>query len=128
VTWSALQKRWLLSYRHEPDLGSDGIQLGSPTFIIQNVSITNSIYHDHNRNYTPFSNTVGSGTGYLLRDGQSIPVYWNRATPASATTWTLKDGSPAYFSPGQVWIALTDQKPTFTMPTPTGMATPAPTK
>jgi len=128
VTWSAPQKRWLLSYRHEPDLGSDGIQLGSPTFIVQNVSITNSIYHDHNGNYTPFSNTVGSGTGYLLRDGQSIPVYWNRATPASATTWTLKDGSPAYFSPGQVWIALTDQKPTFTMPTPTGMATPAPTK
>ena len=127
VTWSVAQKRWLLSYRHEPDLGSDGIQLGSPTFIIQNVSITNSIYHDHN-NYTPFSNTVGSGTGYLLRDGQSIPVYWNRATPTAATTWTLKDGYPAYFSPGQVWIALTDQKPTFTMPVPTGTPEPAPTK
>jgi len=128
VTWSAPQKRWLLSYRHQPDLGSDGIQLGSPTFIIQNVSITNSIYHDHNNNYTPFSNTVGSGTGYLLRDGQSIPLYWNRATPTAATTWTLKDGSPAYFSPGQVWIALTDQKPTFTMPAPTGTPEPAPTK
>ena len=128
LTWSVAQKRWLLMYRHEPDLGSDGIQLGSPTFIIQNVSITNSIYHDHNNNYTPFSNTVGSGTGYLLRDGQSISVFWNRATPASGTTWTLKDGSPAYFSPGQVWIALTDQVPTFTMPAPTGTPAPAPTK
>ena len=28
LTWSVAQKRWLLMYRHEPDLGSDGIQLG----------------------------------------------------------------------------------------------------
>jgi len=98
--------------------------LGSPTFLIQEVSITPSIYHDHLGSYTPFSNTIGSGTGYLLRDGEEIPVYWNRATATDPTTWTLKDGSPAYFHTGQVWVALTDQQPTFTYPV---SSTPAPT-
>jgi hypothetical protein len=84
--------------------------------IIQNVSITNSIYHDHLGNYTPFSNTVGTGTGYLLRDGQEFPVNWSRPTPESPTTWTLANGSQALFHAGQVWIALNDVAPTFTYP------------
>ena len=124
VVWSAGTKKWKVIYDGAPDMAADGIQLGSPTFIIQEVTITPSIYHDHLGNYTPFSNTVGSGTGYLLRDGQEIPIYWNRASATDPTTWTLKDGSPAYFHTGQVWIALTDQQPTFTYPV---SSTPAPT-
>jgi hypothetical protein len=111
-------------YDGAPDIAADGQLLGSPTFLIQEVSITPSIYHDHLGSYTPFSNTIGSGTGYLLRDGQEIPVFWNRVSALSPTTWTLKDGSPAYFHPGQVWIALTDQQPIFTFE---GASTPAPT-
>lgn len=124
ATWSSDQSRWLLSYEGKPDLDSDGIQLGSPTLVIQEVSITNSIYHDHLGNYTPFSNTVGSGTGYLLRDGREFPIMWSRPTPTSPTTWTLANGSQAYFHPGQVWVALTDSQPTFT-PVATA-STPAP--
>lgn len=112
--WSTTQQRWLLNYEGNPDLDSDGIQLGSPTFVIQEVSITNSIYHDHLGNYTPFSNTVGTGTGYLLRDGREFAVTWNRPTPTSGTTWTLPNGQTAYFHPGQVWVALNDQQPVFT--------------
>jgi len=114
ASWSVDQSRWLLSYKGKPDLDGDGIQLGSPTLVVQEVSITNSIYHDHLGNYTPFSNTVGSGTGYLLRDGREFPITWNRPTPSSPTTWTLANGSQAYFHSGQVWVALTDSQPTFT--------------
>ncbi|MEJ0014891.1 MAG: DUF3048 domain-containing protein [Actinomycetota bacterium] len=103
VIWSSTAKQWYLIYDGAPDIAADGIQLGSPTFLIQEVSITSSIYHDHLGNYTPFSNTVGSGTGFLLRDGVEIPVFWNRASATAPTTWTLKDGSPAYFHTGQVW-------------------------
>jgi hypothetical protein len=125
VVWSQAQSRWLLNYEGRPDLDSQGIQLGSPTFIIQEVSITNSIYHDHVGNYTPFSNTVGSGTGYLLRDGQKFPILWNRPTPQSPTTWTLTNGQPAPFHTGQVWVALTNQAPVFQPTAPTGAATAA---
>ena len=124
VIWSSTAKQWYLIYDGAPDIAADGIQLGSPTFLIQEVSITPSIYHDHLGNYTPFSNTVGSGSGYLLRDGVEIPVFWNRVSATAPTTWTLKDGSPAYFHTGQVWVALTDQQPTFVSPPP---STPAPT-
>ena len=115
-TWSDSQRRWLLSYLGEPDTDADGVQLGSPTFIIQKVSITPSEYHDKVGGVTPFSNTVGSGTAYLLRDGRAIPIFWNRVSAVSPTTWTLKDGSTANFAKGQIWIALTDTEPIFTYP------------
>ena len=116
AVWSASTRRWMLMFNDAPDIAADGLQLGSPTFVIQNVSITPSIYHDRHGNYTPFSNTVGSGTGYLLRDGQEISVLWSRPTAGDPTTWTLTDGSPAFFHPGQIWIALTDQPPLFKRP------------
>lgn len=116
ANWSTTEKRWLLSYLGAPDLDADGKQLGTPTLIIQNVSITPSEYHDKVGGVTPFSNTVGSGTAYLLRDGKAIPIFWNRASAEDVTTWTLKDGSNANFAPGQIWIALTDNEPVFTYP------------
>ena len=126
ATWSATEKRWLIAYQGSPDLAADGSQLGSPTLIIQKVMITPSEYHDKAGGITPFSNTVGSGSAYLLRDGQMIPIFWNRETAQSPTTWTLKDGSSANFAPGQIWIALTDNEPVFTYPE-VKTATPGPT-
>ena len=125
AVWMAGTHRWKLFYNGFPDVAADGIGLGSPTFLIQEVSITPSIYHDHNGSFTPFSNTIGSGAGFLLRDGQEIPVLWSRASSLEPTTWTLKDGSPAYFHIGQIWVALTDHQPIFTYPissTPTPSA------
>ena len=114
AVWSKGRQSWKMMYDGLPDVAANGVQLGSPTFLIQEVIITPSIYHDHNGSFTPFSNTIGSGAGYLLRDGQEFPVLWNRPSAVEPTTWTLKDGTPAYFHTGQVWVALTDQQPTFT--------------
>jgi hypothetical protein len=126
--WSSSENRWLLYFNGKADRGANGSILGSPTLIIQKVSITPSIYHDHVGNFTPFSNTVGSGAGYLLRDGQVIPILWKRPSATAPTTWTLKDGTIAYFHTGQIWIALTDQEPDFensAAPSPTISTTPS---
>lgn len=123
VTWSATSKRWLISYRHQPDLVADGSQLAVSTFLIQKVDITDSEYEDKLGGVTPFSNTVGTGTGYLLRDGQAYPVTWSRPTSLDGTTWNFLDGSEAKFTPSQIWIALTDKVPEFIYP-----AAPASTK
>lgn len=116
ATWSASESRWLLSHDGHQDLSASGQTLGSPTIIIQNVSITNSEYRDREGGITPFSNTVGIGTGYLLRDGKAIPINWSRPNATSGTTWTLADGSAANLNPGQIWVMLTDQEPIFTYP------------
>lgn len=125
ATWSAVERRWLMGYDGKPDLAANGLPLGSPTLIIQKVVITPSIYHDREGGVTPFSQTVGSGSAYLMRDGRAIPIFWNRSSPQVATSWTLKDGTPAHFATGQIWIALTDTDPSFTYPVETPAASPS---
>jgi len=122
IRWSLAQKKWLIDYRHQPDLVASGAQLSVATFVVQIVPITNSEYVDKLGGVTPFSNTVGSGLGYLLRDGQAIPITWSRANESVGTSFRLQDGSEAKFAPSQIWIALTDKAPTFKYP-PTPTAT-----
>jgi hypothetical protein len=123
AVWSASESRWLLSHDGKPDLASTGENLGSPTIIIQKVTITPSQYHDRHGGVTPFSNTVGTGTAYLLQEGKVIPITWNRPTATGGTIWNLADGTPATLVPGQIWIMLSDQTPIFTYPvTPSASA------
>lgn len=127
--WSPSESRWLLLHAGSPDLAADGGQLGPTTLVIQMISITPSQYHDKFGGVTPFSATIGSGTGYVLRNGLSFAAKWSRPDAASGTSWTMPDGSPIPFAGGQVWVALTDSPPVFTLPpSPSASASPTPTK
>lgn len=114
--WSPNESRWLLVHSNTADLAADGNQLGPTTFVIQNVSMTPSIYHDSHGGVTPYSATIGTGTGYILRDGRAFTALWSRPNATSGTTWTLADGTPINFAPGQIWVALTNTAPVFTLP------------
>ena len=122
ATWSPSEKRWLLSNRGLPNLAASGIHLGPTTFVIQFVAITPSEYYDKVGGVTPFTATVGSGKGFILRDGLAIAALWNRPTAEAGTSWTLPSGEKILFAPGQVWVALTDKAPVFT---PVATAIPA---
>ena len=80
------------------------------------VSITPSEYKDKVGGVTPFSQTVGTGKAYVLRDGQRFVTTWSRATAEDGTTFSFADGTVMNFDPGQIWIALTDKEPDFTSP------------
>ena len=123
--WSTTDKRWLLSHSGVPNLAASGIHLGASTFVIQIVSITPSEYGDKFGGVTPFTATVGSGRGYILRDGKYIPAFWNRLNPDVGTTWRTTQGEEIAFAPGQIWIALTDKEPVFT-PIPSKIPADAP--
>ena len=112
--WSSQENRWLLFHNGEIDSDETGYVLGPSTFVIQIVSITNSIYHDKVGGITPFSATVGQGKCYLLRDGGYLPCLWNRPSEESVTTFTDLQGQEITFSRGQIWFALTSQEPIFT--------------
>ena len=126
VIWSPTDNRWHLTHNNEANLAESGKTLGPTTFVIQLVSITPSQYGDKFGGITPFSNTVGSGAGYILRDGKSFTATWSRSSAGVGTTWSGLDGNEITFAPGQVWVALTDTEPDFTL-IPSS-ASPAPTK
>ena len=119
VSWSKSEKRWLLSNSGVPNLSANGKQLGPTTFVIQDVEMSDSIYRSADGGYTPLSETVGTGTGYILRDGRSFKANWSRPSAEAGTSWTLADGTAIKFAPGSIWVALTDQKPEFTLTAPT---------
>ena len=114
VTWSPIEERWLLSHGDKQNLSSSGVHLGPTTFVIQLVSITDSIYRDKVGGVTPYSETIGTGRGYVLRDGFAIAANWSRPSGDQGTTWTTEAGEEIKFAAGQVWIALTDKAPVFT--------------
>ena len=116
ATWSKGDSRWLLSHNNSINYADSGLVLGPTTLVIQMVSITPSEYKDKVGGVTPFSQTVGTGKAYVLRDGQRFTTTWNRPSPESGTTFTFADGTIMNFDPGQVWIALTDREPDFTSP------------
>ena len=119
ATWSRAEKRWLLSNGGVANFAASGKQLGPTTFVIQSVEISDSIYRSADGSYTPLSETVGTGTGYILRDGRSFKANWSRPAAESGTTWTLADGSEIKFAAGSIWVALIDGKPDFTLTAPT---------
>ena len=114
AVWDPTSKRWLLSVNSVPDISDSGENLGPTTLVIQMVSITPSEYGDKFGGNTPFSQTVGTGKGYVLRDSTVIEATWNRPDALSPTTWSDATGAEIKFAPGQVWVALTDKEPEFT--------------
>jgi hypothetical protein len=112
--WSEKESRWHLSHNGKLNLADSGVVLGPTTLVIQMVKISPSEYGDKFGGVTPFSETIGSGKAYVLRNGELFMSTWNRAFADSGTTFTLADGSIMNFAPGQIWVALTDREPEFT--------------
>jgi hypothetical protein len=125
--WSSEESRWLLSHSGTPNFDNTGYQLGPKTFVIQMVSITDSIYKDKVGGVTPFTATVGSGRCYLLRDGGVKECLWERSDELGGTVFTDLIGNELSFDKGQIWFALTSKEPLFKGLVAQG-ATPTPTK
>ena len=124
ATWSMSEKRWHLLHNNLANLSDTGEQLGPTTLVIQIVAISDSSFKDKFGAITPFSQTIGEGTGYILRDGASITATWSRDSADVGTTWRGLDGIEIPFAPGQVWVALTDIEPDFTLITPSAKSSP----
>jgi hypothetical protein len=114
ANWSKIEKRWLLEYKGAANLSAAGVHLGPTTFVIQLVSITDSIYRDKGGGVTPLSETIGTGKGFILRNGRAIAATWSRPSGVQGTTWKTLAGDEIKFAPGQIWVALTDKEPVFT--------------
>ena len=115
IKWSTSDNRWLIFNNGIANVSDKGTQHGPTTFVIQKVEIVPSEYGDKFGGVTPLSKTVGTGTGYILRDGQYFAASWSRPDEFSGTTWLDMQGKEISFARGQVWIALTEKDPRFTL-------------
>lgn len=114
ASWSPLAGRWLLSYNSVINTAESGVVLGPTTLVVQMVAITASEYGDKFGGVTPFTQTIGTGTAYILRNGQRFAGTWSRPFASAGTIFSASDGTQLNFAPGQVWIALIDREPIFT--------------
>ncbi|MFI2436212.1 DUF3048 domain-containing protein [Streptomyces sp. NPDC018693] len=103
-TWSAERGRWLVSMDGEAAVTTDGGRMAPATVVVQHVKVRKSDFHDFLGNYTPYTETVGSGTATVLRDGRAHDVRWEREKAADGTVFTTRDGEPVNFAEGQVWV------------------------
>ena len=118
LKWSQTQSRWLISNNGVANMSASGLQHGPTTFLIQIVEISASDYGDKFGGVTPYSKTIGSGRGFILRDGQYFAATWSRPDELSGTKWTDAAGVDIPLARGQVWIALTEKDPQFTLDLP----------
>jgi hypothetical protein len=96
-TWNGSQYRVALDGTRSP-WTADNV-------IVQHVKIKESRFHSRT-GFVPFSETVGSGSGVVLRNGRSYSVHWDRPTADAGTTYT-HDGRTVPLRPGRTWIVLT---------------------
>ncbi|GHG11657.1 DUF3048 domain-containing protein [Streptomyces filamentosus] len=105
-TWSAADRGWHVAIDGRAVTGTDSGPLAPATVVVQRVTVRPSAFHDVNGAVSPYTETTGSGTATVLRDGRAYEARWSRPDPAGGTTFTAPDGSPLAFAPGQVWFVL----------------------
>ncbi|MFF4534636.1 DUF3048 domain-containing protein [Streptomyces aureus] len=105
-TWSADRGRWLVAMDGTPTVTTDDRKVAPATVVVQHVKVRSSKYHDFLGNNTPFTESVGSGTAQVLRDGRVFDARWTRPAATDGTRFTTPDGAPLNFAPGQVWVVL----------------------
>ncbi len=98
-TWSAERKSWQVAMDGTPAPG-----VAPATVVVQEVTVRESEYHDYLGNFTPYTETVGSGEAVVLRDGRAFAAEWERRSERSGTEFTTPDGDPLHFATGQVWV------------------------
>ncbi|MEW1578833.1 DUF3048 domain-containing protein [Streptomyces microflavus] len=103
-TWSAERGRWLVSMDGSPARTSEGGRLGAATVIVQDVTVRPSAFGDRSGNNTPFTETVGSGTAHVLRDGKAYEARWARTSADADTAFTTPDGERIDLASGPLWI------------------------
>lgn len=103
-TWSAERERWLVSMDGSPARTSEGGRLGAATVIVQDVTVRPSAFGDRSGNNTPFTETVGSGTAHVLRDGRAYEARWARPSADAGTAFTTPDGERIDLASGPLWI------------------------
>lgn len=108
--WNPSAKVFDVRLNKRPARATEGGTQKATTVVIQYVKQYDSGFGDSYGGRTPKEETIGSGKGLVLRDGQYWPVTWSRSSRTDGTTFVGADGQVVAFAPGQVWVVLVSKK------------------
>lgn len=99
-TWSGGDERWQVA------LDGEKSDAAPATVVVQNVTVRESEFHDVQGVFSSYTETIGSGTATVLRDGRAYEAEWSRPSAEDGTEFTTPDGEPMRFAPGPVWVVF----------------------
>jgi hypothetical protein len=106
--WQRASGTWLHTYSGAPDVDAlTGQPVTATNLVIEIVPYTIGPYIESTGGTGDVqSETIGAGTGYVLRNGHVIPITWRRGSAEAPTTFTEHDGKPVGLAPGRTWVEL----------------------
>ena len=106
--WNSSSNSWLHTYLGQQDVDTLTNQPVSTTnIVVQIVHYTLGPYAESPGGSGDIeSQTIGSGSGWVLRDGKSIAVTWHRKDLIDPTTFTDSSGQTIKLSPGRTWVEI----------------------
>jgi hypothetical protein len=118
ITWNASKKVWIYEASGRSAtidvVGGKSVagQTSSASAIIQFTTAKNAgsaftcrIMPEGGPDAVPYTNSVGKGLGFLLRDGKVYDITWSRSSSTATTSYKFKNGSKVKVA-GQPWIYL----------------------
>lgn len=118
ITWSPSKKLWIYEASSRSAtidvVGGKSVagQTSSATAIIQFTTAKNAgsaftcrIMPEGGPDSVPYTNSVGKGLGFLLRDGKIYDITWSRSSSTATTSYKFKNGAKVTVA-GQPWIYL----------------------
>ena len=94
-----------------PARATEGGTQQATTVVIQYVKQYDSGFGDKFGGRTPKEETIGTGKGWVLRNGKAYRSPGSAAGKKRPTTFVGADGQVVAFAPGQVWVVLVNAQP-----------------
>ena len=101
-------KRWLMSASGQPVLSQldiDGTteSATAKNIVVMEAPLQPSPFSDKFGAATPYSDTTGTGNGYVLINGTIIDATWQRDTEADLPRWFTRSGDEITLNRGRTW-------------------------
>jgi hypothetical protein len=107
-TWSAAGHSWIHGYSEGPDIDAlTGSPVTTTNVVVLIVKYKFGKYAEHIGESGDFeSETLGSGPGYIFRDGRAIKVTWSRQFVTEPWKFTGPNHEVVSLAPGRTWVEL----------------------
>lgn len=93
--------------------GNTGEVMTYKNLVVLNAKQTVKSDGEYPRSYYTLTD-VTDGEGWLVIDGQMVPIKWSRAELEDPFVYTLEDGTPVSFEPGRTYTAITSSSSAIT--------------